>query len=139
MFCKDCDKLIQTVLDERSPKPEDCDVHCGFDSGQGMLKIAVTVTERNGDESVRGRSKYSQVLLINYYVLLIYLIPSFKGVAAKGNKFSSVNKSLVLSAIPDVPENYKNVEKILQELNMEAIEFTMSVDVKMRKFVIKFI
>ena len=60
----------------------------------------------------------------------------FQGVAAKGTKLSSVKKTLVLAAVPDIPENYQNVSKILQELNMEAVEFTMSVDIKMRKFVI---
>ena len=65
VFCNDCDELIKTVLSERSMNPGESDVHCGFDSGQGMLKIAVTVTERNGDELVSGRSKYTQVFHIH--------------------------------------------------------------------------
>ena len=39
VFCNDCDELIKTVLSERSMNPGESDVHCGFDSGQGMLKI----------------------------------------------------------------------------------------------------
>ena len=55
-----------------------------------------------------------------------------KGVAAKQNKLSSVKKMMVLGAVPNIPENYPNVKLILDELNMEAIEFTMSLDIKMR-------
>ena len=41
---------------------------------------------------------------------------------------------LVIGAVPDIPENYPNVKLILNELNIEAIEFTMSLDIKMRKY-----
>ena len=61
VFCNDCDELIKAVLSERSLNPGNSDVHCGFDSGQGILKVAVTVTERNGDESIKGRARYTQV------------------------------------------------------------------------------
>ena len=38
----DCDELVQTVLYERGLDPHDCDVHVGFDGGQGILKIGFT-------------------------------------------------------------------------------------------------
>ena len=41
---------------------------------------------------------------------------------------------MVLGAVPQVPENYLNVKMIMEQLNLEAIEFTLSVDIKMRKF-----
>ena len=47
VFCSDCDEVVQLVLFERGLDPHDCDVHCGFDGGQGILKIGVTITERN--------------------------------------------------------------------------------------------
>ena len=40
---------------------------------------------------------------------------------------------LVLGAVAEVPENYSNVKIILDQLNLEAIEFTMSLDIKMHK------
>ena len=38
---------------------------------------------------------------------------------------------LVLGIVPEVPENHPNMNTLLQELNMEAIEFSLSADVKM--------
>ena len=44
----------------RGLNPQTCDVHCGFDGGQSMLKLAVTITDRlEGEKS--GRSHYSDV------------------------------------------------------------------------------
>ena len=48
-------------------------------------------------------------------------------------KLTSVKKLVVLGAVADVPENYYNVKVILDQLNVEALEFTMSADIKMRK------
>ena len=42
-----------------------------------------------------------------------------------------MKKLIILAAVPNVPENYANVKLILNELNMEALEFTYSADVKM--------
>lgn len=61
VFCNDCDELVQLVIRERGLDPHDCDVHVGFDGGQGLLKIGFTVTERSEELSPLGRSKYSQV------------------------------------------------------------------------------
>ena len=44
----------------RGMSPQTCDVHCGFDGGQGMLKLGVTITNRLELEE-SGRSHYSQV------------------------------------------------------------------------------
>ena len=45
-----------------------------------------------------------------------------------------MKKLLLIGAVPSVPENYFNVKTILDQLNMEAVEFTVSADVKMRMF-----
>ena len=58
----------------------------------------------------------------------------FQGVASKDFKDSSVKKLLVLSVYPEVPEVHLNLKKILEELNIEAIDFLVSADIKMRKF-----
>ena len=50
------------------------------------------------------------------------------------SKSSSVKKLIVLGAVANVPENYFNVKFILDQLNVEALEFTMSADIKMCKF-----
>ena len=57
-----------------------------------------------------------------------------QGVAPKTSKLSSVKKLLVLGAVADVPDNYPNVKVILDQLNIEALQFTVAADVKMCKF-----
>ena len=39
-----------------------------------------------------------------------------------------------MGAAPAVPENYFNVKTMLDELDIEALEFTVSADIKLRKF-----
>ena len=58
----------------------------------------------------------------------------FQGVAAKQAKNSSVNKLILLGVVPGVPENYHNVKTIMNNLNLEAIEFTAAADLKMCKY-----
>ena len=60
MFCKDCDELVSEVMSKRDMKPETRDVQCGFDSGQGVLKLAITLTTKD-DLVKHGRAKYSEV------------------------------------------------------------------------------
>ena len=56
MFCTVCDALVQQVFRERGLDPFECDVHCGFDGGQGLLKIALTVTQRLTEEQIGHQS-----------------------------------------------------------------------------------
>ena len=112
MFCTDCDELLQPVMRDRGLNPHECDVHVGFDGGQDMLKIGFTITPKDiKNENSKGRSSYSD------------------GVAAKSAKHSSVKKLIVLAAVANVPENYENVKLILNQLNMEALEFSYSADI----------
>ena len=134
VFCNDCDELVQLVIHERGLAPQDCDVHVGFDGGQGLLKIGFTVTERCEEVSLRSRSKYSEVCQpLNGGNKLF--CQNIQGVASKAAKSSSVKKLQVLGAVADVPENYHNIKVILNQLNIEALQFTVSADVKMCKFI----
>ena len=40
---------------------------------------------------------------------------------------------MLLAVVPKIPENHPNMAAILSELNMEAVEFSVSADVKMCK------
>ena len=59
-----------------------------------------------------------------------------QGVAPKSSKLSSVKKLMVIGAVADVPENYPNVKVILDQLNIEALQFTVAADIKMCKFLL---
>ena len=63
MFCNDCDEMVQHVLHERGLNPQDCNVLCGFDGGQGLLKIGFTIAEKESLGRESTRSKYSDVSL----------------------------------------------------------------------------
>ena len=85
----------------------------GIDDGQGFCKVGALFVDREKEENKLVRSKYSE------------------GFAPKSFKPSSVKKLLVLGIIPEVPENHPNMETLLGELKMEAIEFSVSTDIKM--------
>ena len=53
---------------------------------------------------------------------------------ARTSKLSSVKRLILIGAVQDVPENYHNVKAILNELNIEALDFTVSADIKMCKY-----
>lgn len=108
------------------------DLHLGFDGGQGSLKLVLSITERTGQNPI-GRAKYSEVnvCLCQHFVYLYNIV--LQGVAPKQAKFSSVKKVLVLALVPNCPETHFNVQQILNQVNMEGLSFTFSVDVKMGK------
>ena len=60
VFCDDSSQLLLDVMAHRGLNPHSCDVHCGFDGGQGMLKLGLTITDRLEMEET-GRSRYSHV------------------------------------------------------------------------------
>ena len=67
MFCTDVNQTVLKVLTERGMDPGTADVHVGIDGGQNMLKVGITITERNDKEEL-GRATYSQVIfIINLY------------------------------------------------------------------------
>ena len=81
------------------------------------------------------------VLVMLRYIIIhdscfIYIFSIFQGVFAKSFKDSFVKKLLVLSALPDVPEDYSNLKQMLDQLDIEAIEFTVSADIKMSTYFI---
>ena len=52
---------------------------------------------------------------------------------AQSFKLSSVKRLLLLGVVQGVPENYYNVKTILEELSIEALDYTVSADIKMCK------
>ena len=126
--------MVQHVLQERGLNPHDCQVMCGFDGGQGLLKIGFTIAEKSSAEPETMKSKYSDVNLALDKTNLINGLWLLQGIAPKSAKLTSVKKLIVLAAVADVPENYFNVKVILEQLNIEALEFTMAADIKMCKF-----
>ena len=53
--------------------------------------------------------------------------------APKQSKDSSVKKLFIIGIVPEAPENHFNVKSMLDKVDIETVEFTVSADVKMRK------
>lgn len=111
---------------------EDTVVKVGLDDGQGVLKVCLQVLTKDKEptEIENERSKYSQVWIFARTKLLIYYEILFKGVASKENKEGGVKKLFIIAACPDVQEIYGNISVILQELQLEAVDFTITGDIK---------
>ena len=77
----------------------------GMDDGQSMLKIGLTLREEDEDNASK-------------------LVKSQR-------KDTGVKKLLLLSVFPAVPEVYTNIKLMLEDLGIEILEFTRTVDLKM--------
>ena len=113
VICSDPDQFVQFVLKERGMNPNTSVVLTGMDDGQGFCKIAAVFLDTEDNLGTTGRAKYSE------------------GVAPKNFKNSSVKKLMILAVVPKVSENHPNLQAISNELNMQAVEFSVSADVKM--------
>ena len=113
IFCNYLDQLVCLALQERGEDPRDITGLVGLDQGQGSLKVALTLVNKNKDDKESVRSKDSE------------------GVAPKNFKDTSVKKLLLLSVYPDIPEVHSNLYKILEDLGIEAVEFLVCADIKM--------
>ena len=57
-------------------------------------------------------------------------------VGGKTKKDSGVKKLILISVYPGVPEVYSNVRTLLEDLNIEALDFSITADLKMRKYIL---
>ena len=64
------------------------------------------------------------------YIQVQFLL-LFQGVASKQHKEGSVNKLLILLAVPATQELYHNIKVLLNELNLDTIDFMLTSDLKM--------
>ena len=108
-----------------------------MDDGQGFCKVGALFLDRAKEDTAVARSKYSEVKISEMIFYWNLIATKSQGVAPKSFKCSSVKKLLVLGIVPEVPENHPNMETLLGELNMEAVEFSVSADVKMRQYFIE--
>ena len=58
VFCNNLDQLVCLALQERGEDPRDITGLVGLDQGQGSLKVALTLVNKNKDDEESVRSKY---------------------------------------------------------------------------------
>ena len=115
VVCTDFEGLIEFLMEMRDIDPELEEVLIGFDDGQGFLKLMLLVQsllDREGPE--RKRLKYSD------------------GVFAKAFRNSGVKKLLPLAVVQDTQEQYANIKKLLDLVDIKGVEnLSHTKDIKM--------
>ena len=116
VVCSDFEGLMEFLLEMRDIDPELEEVLIGFDDGQGFLKLMLLVQsllDREPDRE-RKRLKYAD------------------GVFAKTFRNSGVKKLLPLAVVQDTQEQYGNIKKILELVDIKGVEnLSHSKDIKM--------
>lgn len=110
VYCNDLNGLVTHVLEKRnyanSAADDDIIFKLCIDGGAGFLKLCLSIISfRRHEENVQlvksyQRSRYSE------------------GVAARKLKDTSVKKMFILAIVPDLQENYNNVQKLLSQVNL---------------------
>ena len=107
---------MEFLLEMQDINPELEEVLIGFDDGQGFLKLMLLVQsllDREPDRE-RKRLKFSD------------------GVFAKTFRNSGVKKLLPLAVVQDTQEQYGNIKKILELVDIKGVEnLSHSKDIKM--------
>ena len=116
VVCSDFEGLIEFLMEMRDIDPELEEVLIGFDDGQGFLKLMLLVQsllDREPDRE-RKRLKFSD------------------GVFAKTFRNSGVKKLLPLAVVQDTQEQYGNIKKLLELVDIKGVEnLSHSKDIKM--------
>ena len=101
VVCADPEELIYKVIHDHHMDPSNTEIKIGADDGQGIFKICVQIlSKENGEPS---KTKFKE---------------------------GGVHKLLILLAVPDIQELYSNLKILLQELRLEAMDFSVTSDLK---------
>lgn len=113
VIVKSVEDFASQVMMERNISPEESEIQIGIDDGQNLLKIMMTVKEKEKSEEIKKKKfDYSE------------------GFRPKEFKLSGVKKIMILFASRTC-ERYDNLATILGELDLQAVEFGFSCDLKL--------
>ena len=108
VFVNDPSELIFHVCKERNMTVQDTIVRLGIDGGQSSLKVVINIF--NPDE------------------------PDSAG--PDGQKFTGVNKMIVLALVRDIQETHSNLETILTKAKINEISFKLACDLKVLNLIL---
>ena len=114
IFCHNLPGLINHVVRERNIKEPFYKIGC--DGGQGSLKLTLSILEKAQDANAAGDTKGAKIL---------------RGKAADKYKFTGVKRLFIIGLIPFGYENYENMRIILDQLELDKIDFNLSTDFKL--------
>ena len=114
VYANDVEGLASLVMAERGLSPENSLVQIGIDDGQHLLKVMMSVKEKDPDpvEPKLKKAKYEE------------------GFAPQDFKMSGVKK-LILLLVSPTTERHDNMKALLDLLKMEALDFGLCCDLKM--------
>ena len=113
VLVKNVENFAALVMKERNLTPETSEIQIGIDDGQDLVKIMMTIKEKEKPEAAKNKKvKYKE------------------GFGVKDFKLSGVKKLLILFVSPTC-ERYDNIATIMKELDLGALEFGFSCDLKL--------
>ena len=114
VYAKNVEGLASLVMAERGLSSENCLVQIGIDDGQHLLKVMMSVKEKDPDpvEPKLKKAKYEE------------------GFAPLDFKMSGVKK-LILILVSPTTERHDNMKALLDLLKLEALDFGLCCDLKM--------
>ena len=104
VICNDLPRLVDLELKKRSL--EDCNsllIKIGIDGGGGFLKFCMSIFDINN------------------------LVSKNESSLSKKFKDSGVKKRFLITAVPDVPENYVKIKKLWLNLELQKLGIDLSI------------
>ena len=102
ILVKDPTELIRHICNEREMVMEEMCVRIGIDGGQGSVKVVMNIFDPDNPDQA----------------------------SSDGQKFTGVNKMIVLALVRDIPETYENIKLIFKKANLNDIKFKLACDLK---------
>ena len=107
IFCNDVKAMIETCIEKRELQFSKLRFKIGIDGGGGFLKICQNIildTEEGEVTTPKKRRLYTD------------------GTEGDAHRDTSIYKLHILALVPDIPENYFNVAKLWNLLDLEPLE-----------------
>ncbi len=122
VLVRDMDEFVQDMIKERSYNPATTMVKLGMDGGGGFFKLTLNIIDQ--ENTINSPARKSARRLFS------------SGAAAEACKDSSVKRLFIIGLIPDIPENYENMEIIFNELKIHQVKFIIATDLKLANIIL---
>ena len=114
--CPCIEAFVTFICDKRGYEDGDVEVDIGLDSGGGFCKICMSVNEVKSDPELNGE---------------VGAPPSKK---QKRYLATGAKGSFVIGLVQEIPETYKNIKKMINELGIESLSwFNVCLDNKAKR------
>ena len=123
LFCNDVPALVLFLMQERLLNEDDVIIKIGLDGGRGFIKVCLSVHDPKEDQELE--EEMSNLNSPRKKKLK-------KKKATRTFKNNGVKKVMIIGLVEDVPEKYENIQKLLELLDLDEIEASYAVDMKLQ-------